>query len=98
MAKISAADFARGLKGAHFPASKDDLVDLARENGVEDEIIETMEDLPEDEFASVAEVEKAFGQLNRSEGGRDDMEEEEETHSPSAKKGGQHSHGGRSRS
>lgn len=71
MARTSAADLAHALKGAHFPISKDDLIDLARKNGVDEDVLETMEVLPDDEYASVAEVEKAFGQLNREEGDSD---------------------------
>ncbi len=93
MARTSAADLAHGLKGAHFPISKEDLMDLAQKNGVPEEVLETMEELPDDEYASVAEVEKTFGQLNREEGGSDRPSSERAT--GAAQKGSQHSHGGR---
>ncbi len=69
MAITSAADLARGLKGAHFPLSKKQLSELARKNGAPKEVMETIHGLPEKEFASVAEVEKAFAQESRSQGG-----------------------------
>jgi hypothetical protein len=43
MARTSAADVAHGLKGAKFPMSKKDLVQLARKNGVADEALKTFE-------------------------------------------------------
>ncbi len=94
MARTSAADLAHGLKGAHFPISKEDLMELARKNGVPEEVCETMEDLPDEEYASVAEVEKAFGQLNQEEGGSERPSSGQAT--GAAQKGGHHSHGGRS--
>ena len=40
MARTSAADLAHGLKGAKFPLSKEDLIKLARKNGVADAVLE----------------------------------------------------------
>jgi len=57
----SPANVTNHLKGAHFPASKEDLVDLAKSNGAEEEVLEVLENLPGDEYASVAEVMKAYG-------------------------------------
>ena len=49
------------LKGAQFPATKNDLVDLARSNGAEEDVLEVFENLPGSEYASAAEVMKAYG-------------------------------------
>lgn len=57
----SPANVTNHLKGAHFPASKRDLVSLAKDNGAEGEVIDVLENLPGEEYASVAEVMKAYG-------------------------------------
>lgn len=49
------------LKGITFPATRDDLVEQARENGAEGEILAAVEGLPEGEYGSIAEVMKGFG-------------------------------------
>jgi len=91
MARTSAADLAHSFKGAKFPISKKNLADLARKNGAADEIVETIQDLPDDEFDSVTQVEKAFSEESHSKG----QQGAGATRATgSAKKGGQHSHGG----
>ena len=63
------ANVTQHLKGAHFPASKNDLVDLAKTNGAEDDVLEVLENLPGEHYSSVAEVMKAYGdESNRRHG------------------------------
>jgi hypothetical protein len=52
------------LKGAHYPANKNDLVSLARQNGAPGEIVELLEDLEEQEFGGPQDVMKAYGGLD----------------------------------
>jgi len=95
MARTSAADLAHGLKGAKFPMSKKDLVQLARKNGVADEVLQTFEEMPEGEYGSVTDVEHAFHEDQGGGGRRERSNKGEAT--TAAQKGGQHSHGGRKR-
>lgn len=95
MARTSAADLAHGLKGAKFPMSKKDLVQLARKNGVADEVLKTFEEMPEGEYGSVTDVEHAFHQGQGS--GRSHESGKKGEATTAAQKGGQHSHGGRKR-
>ncbi len=60
MARTSAADLAHGLKGAKFPMSKKELVELARKNSVAKEVLQTFQEMPEGEYGSVTDVEHAF--------------------------------------
>jgi uncharacterized protein DUF2795 len=92
MARTSAADLAHGLKGAKFPMSKKDLVQLARKNGVSDEVLQTFEEMGEGEYGSVTDVEHAFHQGQGGGQSRDSGKKGEAT--KAAQKGGQHSHGG----
>lgn len=52
------------LKGAHYPSTRDDLVSVARKNGAPGEIIELLEQLPEEEFGGPQDVMKAYGDLD----------------------------------
>jgi hypothetical protein len=60
MAHISAADLAAALKGAKFPARKEELVDVAIRNNP---VLQALEKLPEREFSSVTDVERAFSEV-----------------------------------
>jgi hypothetical protein len=60
----SAADLAQGLKGADFPMNKKELAECARGNGASDEIVKTIQQMPDRKFQSMADVEKAFGQMH----------------------------------
>ena len=58
---LNPIDVQKNLKGVSYPASRDDLVTAARENGGNDDLIAELEGLDEDEFDSPAEVMKALG-------------------------------------
>lgn len=42
----SPVDVQKALKGADYPASRDDLIDLARENEAPDDVVDELEDQP----------------------------------------------------
>lgn len=50
------------LKGIEFPASRDDLLDHARENDAGAEVLEAIEAMPEQSYNTMADVMKGFGQ------------------------------------
>jgi hypothetical protein len=59
----SPANVTHHLKGVHFPASKDDLLERARGRGAGQDVLEVLESFPEDEeFESLADVMKAYGE------------------------------------
>lgn len=63
----SAAEVEQYLKGVNFPASKQDLISTARSNGVPENMISILENLPGDTFNSPVDVMKAFGEaINRA--------------------------------
>lgn len=49
------------LKGIHYPASKQDLVSQARQNGAPDGLINWIQGLPQSQFGGPQDVQKAFG-------------------------------------
>ena len=59
---ISPITLQKHLKGASYPASKQDLVTRARTNHAPDDLVERIRMLPEHTYATPAEVMRAFGE------------------------------------
>jgi hypothetical protein len=57
------AEIQKYLKGVTYPMSKDDLIAAARNNGAPDEVIETLQKLPGDQFDGPPAVMKAYGEV-----------------------------------
>ncbi len=63
----SPANITHHLKGMHFPASKEDLLERARDNGAGQDVLEVLESFAEDEqFESAADVVKAYGEADQA--------------------------------
>ena len=62
--KQSPINVTKHLKGLDFPAEKADLLDLAEENGAEEEVMEKIRQMPEKEYGSMADVMKGFGETD----------------------------------
>ena len=54
------ANVATYLKGIDYPAKKDDLVQYAKKNGAESEVIDVNR-MPEQEYGNIADVMKGYG-------------------------------------
>ena len=55
------------LKGAHFPASRDSLLERARNNGAGQDVLEVLEFFPRhEEFETLADVMKAYGDSDQA--------------------------------
>ena len=61
MAKINPIELQKSLKGVSYPASKEDVVKAAEENGADDEILEALKNLGDNSFESPTDVSKALG-------------------------------------
>ncbi|MEH1967394.1 MULTISPECIES: DUF2795 domain-containing protein [unclassified Nostoc] len=62
MAKANPVEIQKHLKGVDYPANKQDLIQHARKQGADQEIISLLEKLPEDEeFESPTDLNKAIG-------------------------------------
>jgi hypothetical protein len=57
------ANVQKFLAGVEYPASKQELVEQAKNNKAPQEVLEVIEDLPGEEFAGPQEVVKAFGEI-----------------------------------
>jgi hypothetical protein len=62
MADLSPIDLQKALKGADYPASRDDLVSVAKSNGADDTLVEKLTQAGSEQFDGPNEVQKAvFG-------------------------------------
>ncbi len=52
-------DVQKALSGATYPTSKQDLIECAKKNGADDEIVESLNRLPDDEITGPDQVQKA---------------------------------------
>lgn len=59
MADLSPIDLQKALKGAEYPTSKEDLVELARKNGADDSVVSKLDNTRPDRFDGPDEVQKA---------------------------------------
>ena len=59
----SAAGVASALKGVSFPSGRSDLVQQARHNDAPDEVLELLQDIPDQDFETMADVTKAVGKV-----------------------------------
>ena len=64
MATINPIQLQKYLKGMDYPARKADLLKRAEQNGADDQIRSTLEQLPDQQFDSAADVSKAIGAID----------------------------------
>jgi hypothetical protein len=55
-------DVQKALKGASYPAEKADLLETAKSNGADEDVLNAIEALPEQQYGSPAEVSKGVGE------------------------------------
>ena len=60
----SPIDLQKHLGGIDYPASKDDLLRTAEEEGADEDVLDAIRNLPGDQFDSPADVSKAYGDAN----------------------------------
>ncbi|MDX3526820.1 DUF2795 domain-containing protein [Streptomyces sp. ID05-39B] len=60
MADMSPIDVQKALKGADYPASRDDLVSLARSNGADEKVVDKLSHAGTKKFDGPNDVQKAI--------------------------------------
>lgn len=65
MARVNPIEMQRYLKGASYPMSKDQLVDLARSNDAPNDVVEALRSMGRDEFNGPNAVQEALGQSDQ---------------------------------
>ncbi|WP_181297306.1 DUF2795 domain-containing protein [Pseudomonas sp. Q2-TVG4-2] len=58
----SPANVTTYLKGIDYPAKKDQLVQHAQQNGADSEVIEVLNNMPDQEYGNMADVMKGYGE------------------------------------
>jgi hypothetical protein len=64
MAKINPIQLQKHLKGVSYPASKEDLLQVARQHKADENVTSALEQLPDKEYRTPADVNQALGQQN----------------------------------
>ena len=59
------AEIEKSLKGTNYPANKEDLVQQAKNNNASQDVVDVIENLPEDKFNSPTDVARAWGKERR---------------------------------
>jgi hypothetical protein len=67
LAGTSPANVQNFLKGVDYPADKETLVETARKNQAPDEILDLLEEFPDQEYDSPVSVMKVYGEVHGSE-------------------------------
>ncbi|HIJ63714.1 MAG TPA: DUF2795 domain-containing protein [Rhodospirillaceae bacterium] len=62
LASHSTATIAQALSGIDFPANKNDLIEHARRNNADKDVIQTLNEMPDEQYTSMADVFKGVGQ------------------------------------
>lgn len=63
MARVNPIQIQKYLKGVDYPASKATLLDTARREGADENVCASLEQLPDEQFQTPADVSQAFGRL-----------------------------------
>lgn len=63
MDKVNPIQLQKHLKGINYPVSKEDLIDCAKQEGADEAVLSTLEQLPDQEYETPTEVSKAIGQI-----------------------------------
>jgi len=60
---VSPAQVEKSIKGAHFPAQKQDLIQQAKQNKADQEVLDILENMPDKQFRSPVDISKAIGKM-----------------------------------
>ena len=63
MATVNPVQVQKFLGGLDYPASKQDLIKRAEQEGADEDVRSTLEQLPGQEYETPADVSKAIGEL-----------------------------------
>jgi len=61
----SPSNISHYLKGIDFPATKDQLLEHAQENDAEQDVLDKIESMPDEEYQSMADVMKGYGESEK---------------------------------
>jgi hypothetical protein len=59
----SPANVQKYLSGVNYPADKQDLIEAARSNSAPDEVMQTIRQLPDEQYGGPQDVMKGYGEI-----------------------------------
>lgn len=62
MAKVNPIQLQKHLKGVDYPASKENLINHAKQNGADEDALSALEQLPDEKYETPTDVSKAVGE------------------------------------
>jgi hypothetical protein len=65
MASVNPIQLEKYLKGVDYPANKNDLIKRAEQNGADQQVLDTLKQLPDRTFEGPSGVSKAIGAMDR---------------------------------
>lgn len=63
MAKVNPVQIQKYLSGVDYPASKEDLIKRARDQGADDSVQQTLQQIPDQQYQTPADVSQAIGKV-----------------------------------
>ncbi|NJO72814.1 MAG: DUF2795 domain-containing protein [Leptolyngbyaceae cyanobacterium RM1_406_9] len=64
MASVNPIQLQKHLKGIDYPVNKENLIKHAKEHGADENVISVLDQLPDKEFETPADVNKAVGKVD----------------------------------
>ncbi len=61
--KVNPIQLQKFLKGVNYPANQRDIVEAARRNKADQNVLDTLSQLPEREYRNPAEISKEIGKM-----------------------------------
>lgn len=62
-----ASDVVKAVKGIELPANRDELLEIAKENGAEDRILDVIKRMPNREYKDARDIGVGLGEASRGE-------------------------------
>lgn len=63
MADVNPVQVEKFLRGVNYPATRSDLVSYAKQHEADNNVLQTIQNLPYDHFDSPADVSEAIGEI-----------------------------------
>lgn len=63
MARANPIQVQEYLSGMDYPADKEEIIDHARDQGADEDVMQTLQQLPEQDYRTAADVSRAIGQI-----------------------------------
>ncbi|KAM3099235.1 DUF2795 domain-containing protein [Phormidesmis sp. 146-35] len=63
MARVNPIEVQKHLKGIDYPVDKENLLKHLQQNGADEDLQSVLEELPDEEYETAADVSKAIGQI-----------------------------------